>query len=509
MATTTEHHVPTHVRRVIRKRRAALPVVFDLVNYYPHKGQRRIHASNARHRVVDAGRRTGKSTLGGHELTAEALATRLVSQDLKDLGKRREFWIVGPEYSDSEKEFRVLYNDLSKLEVPFDRPGTYNNPESGDMHISLWGGTFEVHAKSAKYPQTLVGEGLSGVIMAEAAKLKERVWTKYVRPTLADFRGWSIHSSTPEGKNWFYRMWQRGQDPNDPSWDSFKMPSWINDLVFPKGATPEGIDMLLAALRGNPTELRDAYGIGDPSVLMNRIVKEGLVDEEIIDMARDMSEERFQQEIGAEFTEFVGRVFKEFDEEVHVKSLNYDPRYSLYACCDYGWTNPFVLLFVQVDVWDNVYVLAEYRQVRRDINDIAKDLESYPISGQVKTLFPDPAEPGDTAVLEKHLRWKANTGTGGELKWRLELIRQFLKVDPHTKSPRLFIDRSCVDLIREMQDYRYPETKEEQSATQPERPMDKDDHGPEALGRFFRGHFGGPGDSSGGRVVVRKAKMNR
>jgi len=448
--------------------------VWDTIGYTPHDGQRVIHDALERNKVASCGRRFGKSVIGGEELVPEALYTFTIADELREMGKRREFWIVGPEYSDSEKEFRQVYNELEKLDVPFDRPGTYNNPEGGDLHISLWQGAFEIHGKSAKYPGTLVGEGLSGVIMAEAAKLKERVWTKFIRPTLADFRGWSLMTSTPEGKNWFYRMWQRGQAPDDVNWASWRMPSWVNNIVFPDGRQ----------------------------------------DEEILDMAKDMTEERFNQEIAADFTEFVGRVFKDFDEEIHVRDLKYDPRYPVFACCDYGWTNPFVWLILQLDTWQNVYVLAEYRAVRKDINDIAQDLSEFPIMGMVKKFYPDPADPGDSAVLEKKLRIPFDSNTGGELKWRLELIRQALRVLPEhgpedMKQPRLLIDRSCQELIREMQDYRYPETKEEQSRSEPEKPMDKDDHGPEALGRFFRGYFGGPGEdtTTQTRSRVRKARM--
>lgn len=422
--------------------------------------------------MIAAGRRTGKSHLGGNELVPEALLTYTMRSALEDAGVRREFWIVGPEYSDAEKEFRVFYNAASKLEMPFDRPGTYNNPESGDMHVSLWGGRFKLAAMSAKYPNTLVGEGLSGVILAEAAKLKERVWVKYIRPTLADFKGWSIHSSTPEGKNWFYRAWQRGQDPADTQWDSWRMPSWTNNIVFP----------------------------------------EGREDPEILDMAADMTPEKFKQEIEADFTEFVGRVFKDFDEEVHVGDLDYDPRYEVLACCDYGWTNPFVWLVLQVDVHGYINVLAEYRKTHRDIEDIADDLKAFPITGQIKTFYPDPAAPGDTAVLEKKLRIKSGSGTGGELKHRLEMIRQALKVipghgRPEDNRPRMMIDRSCQGLIYEMNEYRYPDDKEEAKTNSPENPMKKDDHGPEALGRFFRGYYGAPTNTGRSRAKVGKANL--
>ncbi len=373
---------------------------------------------------------------------------------LEETGQRREFWIVGPEYSDSEKEFRVFWNDCKKLDLPFDRPGTYNNPEAGDMSVSLWNGRFKVHAKSAKYPSTLVGEGLSGVIMAEAAKMKRSVWVKYIRPTLADFGGWSLHNSTPEGKNWFYDLWRRGQDPADKAWASWRKPSWENPYVFPLGKD----------------------------------------DPEIKDMRLDMSAELFNQEIAALFTDYVGKVFKDWEEETHVTDILYRADLPLYGACDYGWTNPFVWLAIQVDVWGNVYVLDEYRVTNRDITDIGKDLANSDVGRRTVKFYPDPAEPGDTAILSKMLRAESVKDTGGEKKGRIEKIRQALKVGPdhapaHEQKPKLFIDRKCKGLIYEMGEYRYPDQKSELRAA-PEEPLDKDDHGPEALGRFYRGYFG-------------------
>lgn len=479
--------------------------VFNGVNYVPHRGQRTIHASRARMKVVSGGRRLGKSQIGGHELAPEAMLTYTLQEELRAAGKRREFWIVGPEYSDAEKEFRVLWNDLKRLEIPLDHPGSYNNPWSGEMSVSCFGGTFQVHAKSAKYPGTLVGEGLSGVIMAEAAKLKPSVWHKFIRPTLADFRGWALFTTTPEGKNWLYELWQRGQDPNDLPWASWRMPSWVNNFVFPDGASKDGIDLLRKAM-------------ADPLMgLTPEIIEYSGVDSEIVDMMKDMTEERFAQEIEAKFTEFVGRVFKDFDEETHVIDCPYDPDRPVMLACDYGWTHPFVGLVIQTDVFDNVYVLAEYRRTQRDIQDIANDLltERGGLFARAKKLFPDPASPGDTAILEKVLHVKSDSSTGGELKWRLELIRQHLKVRPEhgpweDRKPKLFIDRSCVEGIREMNDYRFPETKTEAKAEPKEKPMDKDDHFPEALGRFFRGFYGGPADrATNGRAVVRRAKMGQ
>jgi hypothetical protein len=457
------------------KKALSLSGVFAEIGYRPHAVQKRIHGQmeRSRFRVVCAGRRTGKSTLGGHELVPRALEAYLNRAQLEPHGKRDEFWIVGPEYSDAEKEFRVLWNDLEKLEVPLDRPGSYNDPISGNMHISLWGGRFLVHAKSAKYPQTLVGEALKGVILAEAAKLKPSVWTKYIRPTLADYRGSALFSSTPEGKNWFYELWQRGQQGQD-GWWSIRMPSWTNDILFPAGR----------------------------------------FDPEIRAMESEMTREKFMQEIGADFTENVGAVFKDFDEEIHVTHLFYDPKLPLYLATDYGFTNPNVVLFIQLDMWDNVYVIGEYYQRRRTTPEMIADIDADPRLGPLTrvalALYPDPEAPGDANQQSSAWNVPLRGGTGGLILDRVDMIRRWLKIGPDyleeghpDRAPRLYFDHSCTNAIREMQDYRYPETKSEQNDT--ENPLKKDDHVPEALGRFMAGHYS-QSVTKPGTATVRKSR---
>ena len=434
--------------------------IFDQVGYAPHPTQVRIHkaAAKARFRVACAGRRTGKSTVGGHELTAKAVEAYYRQHELDPTGTRMEYWIVGPEYTDAEKEFRVLYNDLTKLEIEFDRPGTYYDVNGGNMHISLYGGRFLVHAKSAKYPASLVGEGLDGVIFAEAAKLKPSIWHKYLRPTLADKRGFALMTSTPEGKNWFYEMWQRGQ-ANKNNWWSIRMPSWSNPFLFPEGRN----------------------------------------DPEILDMSDGMTEEKFKQEIGAEFTEFVGQVFKDWDEEYHVTDVQYDPNLPVDIATDYGFTNPNVALFIQTDTWDNVRVIGEYyRRNRRDeefASDVLEDPKLGPLARKARHLYPDPEDPGATATLSQKWQVSAQSGTGGLLRDRLDLIRRWIKLDHQftkegmpVRAPKLQVDRSCLNLIREMSDYRYPD-KTTDTRNDQENPLKKDDHTPEALGRFMAGRF--------------------
>lgn len=468
--------------------------LFAKVGYVPNKAQRRIHASTARFQVVAAGRRTGKSTAGGMELLPECYRAYMQKDRLQEMGLRQEYWIVGPQYTDSEKEFRAFYNKAKFLKMPFDKPGTYYDARGGDMQVSLWGGRFLLKAQSAKYPEHLVGEGLNGVIMAEAAKMKKRIWEQYIRPTLADFRGWAKFNSTPEGRNWFYDAWREAQNGDDPEWESFRFPSWANERLFP-------------------------LGVDDP---------------EILSMLRGMSEEMGDQEVKAKFSRYVGQVFKDWDEEWHVDSrlTQYNPAWPVFLATDYGWTNPNVVLFIQVDPWDRVHVIDEYYQNHRSPEELADDLlqgnysTAHPGLVRVATkLFPDPADPAASHTLSERLRVQVQGGTGGEIKTRLELIRKWLKDENEhldfshpDRRPRVLVNPRCKMLIHEMDAYRYPKSREEQT-NEPENPMKKDDHAPEALGRFFMGHFGAEAvtppvmrrvrSTRGPRAVARRRRANK
>jgi hypothetical protein len=459
----------------------------------PHPAQEKVLRSGVRSRIVAAGRRFGKSELGAFDsLLPEAFRTYTMRDVIRESGKRWEYWIVGPEYTDAEKEFRKLWNMLRKLDIPMDKKidtegiGSRYNADSGDMSISLWGGQFYVQAKSAKYPQTLIGEGLRGVVLVEAAKLKESVYDKFIRPTLADYRGWLFSGSTPEGKNWFYRQWQRGQDPKRPTWDSWRFPAWENPFVYPLGGSFESVRLARKAIKHDG--------------LTPELIKEIGLDPEIAELLEDMTDEKFNQEIGADFNEFVGRVFKEFDEEVHVADLSWNPnpRWQTFAAVDYGWTNPAVWILIQVDPLGNVYVLDEVYESGLMIPEFAQMIRDRGLAPSALTAFyPDPASPGDSALLSKLLRVPSRRGTGGEIKDRIDLIRLALKPVPAhlpighpERQPKLFIDRKCKMGIRDMGRYRYPENRNEQDKNNPENPLKKDDHFPEALGRFYRGYFG-------------------
>jgi hypothetical protein len=477
-----------------------LRTIWEQAQWRPHSLQRKVALSKARQQVLAAGRRAGKSMTGGYKLVPEAFRAYIEVDELRRRKKRREYWIVGPEYSDAEKEFRVAWDVLEELGFNFDHPGSYNNPLAGEMRISLFKGRFIIHAKSAKYPGTLVGEGLSGIILSEAAKLKPSIYNKFLRATLADFVGWAFMSSTPEGRNWFYDFWMIGQDPQRPDWESWRAPAWSNPYVYPRGCDDEFIKKALEMRRKGR---RDFEALLKVSKMVGAVPE--VVDPEIWALFLDMSGEMFSQEIAALFTEYVGRVFKDFDEEIHVTSQEYRDDWTTYACVDYGFTNPFAFLLLQVDPHrEHIHVIDEYYEVHKTTEQAAAEINSRwgSLLSNVRAFYPDPAEPDRTRTLASKLRIKPASPGSLSVDDRLEWMRRMLKPStPHPDvwsydgAPGLTIHRRCSNAIREFNVYRYKETADkaaEKDRNAPELPLKKDDHTPEALGRFFSGFFGSP-----------------
>lgn len=454
------------------------------LKYRPNPAQAKVHRSRARHRVNCAGRRTGKSFSGGMECMPWCKVARDMKPMLDSLGIRAEYWIVGPNYTDSEKEFRVFYNACRRLGMPFDKPGTYYDPK-GNMSVSLWDGAFVLHAKSGAHPESLVGEGLHGVIMSEAAKLKESVWQRFIRPTLADFVGESVWNTTPEGNNWFKDIYDSAIDPRNAEWDGWKHPSWVNNHVFRKRTTTEDVAVMKKILERPDHDEEELTHLN--------------VDPEIIAMARDLTPEAFAQEVEASFSEHVGRVFKDWDENYHVADLPHNPEWPLYVATDYGYTDPNVALFIQPGPFGDVHVIAEYYRTHRTDQEFAEDVARDPRLSRLLEyavgLYPEPADPGATATVSARWKLRVLGGTGGMLMPRLRGIMKKLKFkNPHLawdhpeRVPWLRFDRSCTYSRYEMDAYRWPDKRKVANQDKPEQPEDKDNHVPEALGRFFAGH---------------------
>jgi hypothetical protein len=217
----------------------------------------------------------------------------------------------------------------------------------------------------------------------------------------------------------------------------------------------------------------------------------GRQDEEIRLLERTTSPEWFAQEIGAEFTAFVGRIYNEFDEQIHVTSVNYNPNLPSYACFDFGWTNPFVCLEFQVDTWDNIYVWREHYKSHTTVPDhidILNAREQPPNYQRPQLGFGDAADPGAVKSLNEASLGYTVYADGKAKAWEPGVYEVKKLLNP--ENPKLFISRECEKTLWEMQNYRLkmPRGTVDPSELQNEVPLQMYDHSLDAL-RYFVMHM--------------------
>lgn len=174
----------------------------------PHPAQKEVHASTARFRVVDAGRRFGKTRLG-------------VMECLEVAAKGGRAWWVAPSFPISQVGWRPLRKLAARV------PGA--SVKLAEMTVDMPGGG-EVRVRSADNPDSLRGEGLDFVVMDECAFMKPEAWTEALRPALSDRQGRALFISTPRGRNWFWELWQRGARGED-GYQSFRYPTSANPHI--------------------------------------------------------------------------------------------------------------------------------------------------------------------------------------------------------------------------------------------------------------------------------------
>jgi len=167
-----------------------------------------VHNSDARFKVLSAGRRWGKTRLGVNECL-----------DVAAQGGRA--WWVSPSYKTSEVGWRPLRQIVRKI------PGA--EIRLVDRVVNFPGGGF-VAVRSADNPDSLRGEGLDFVVMDECAFMQREAWTEAIRPALSDRQGKVLFISTPKGRNWLWEIYQRGVSGED-GWQSWTFPTSSNPFI--------------------------------------------------------------------------------------------------------------------------------------------------------------------------------------------------------------------------------------------------------------------------------------
>ena len=407
---------------------------FEHCGYIPHKRQDKYHESTARFKVVDAGRRWGKS------LSASKETEPILQQ------KNTKTWIVAPTYDLTDKVFREVWKELIIVQQFPVRRKSYR-----EKFIEFeWGATLE--GKSADSPDSLVGEGLDKLILDEAAKIKKRIWEQYLRPTLSDREGSVDFISTPEGFNWFYDLFMRGKDPDHPDWWSIQSPTWDNPFISKK-------------------DIKEAKAT--------------------------LTKETFDQEYGAKFTSFAGQVYP-FDRSAHVKKLKYQRELETWCSIDFGYRMPSVGWYQVgiVKGREEVYLINELSHLENvRTNDLADMILSegynnvnYCGDSAGKGVQAQSGK-GDIEIFRNkgiYVKYKTDI-ISKSIPNGVDLMRGFF--EDANGDAHFFVSDKCIGHIADFEGYRYPEKKQDKELKDEPHKDGYFDHGCDEARYFFINKF--------------------
>jgi hypothetical protein len=191
----------------------------------PHEGQKAVLESDARFKVMNCGRRFGKTKLAAYIITKKARE------------ENQMLWWIAPTYKVVKRGYAEVLRQLPDGVLTHDPPPDTNFDAGRSVILKFKNGS-RMEFYSAERPEGMLGEGVDFAVFDEAAIMPGRIWNQIVRPTLMDRLGGALFISTPRGRNWFYKAWQQGQDNEQPNWASWTFPSSSNPYL-PEGEVEE------------------------------------------------------------------------------------------------------------------------------------------------------------------------------------------------------------------------------------------------------------------------------
>jgi hypothetical protein len=245
----------------------------------PHPEQLRLINSQARFKVVPAGRRSGKSERAKRNLIIQAL-----SESAQAKWQDYRYFAAAPTRDQARA---IFWSDLKAM-IPKTLLG--GPIRESDLTITLATGA-EIVVIGLDKPARMEGRSWNGGIIDEIANIKPGAWAENIRPSLSDRRGWCWLIGVPEGRGEYHSMYQYAVSGQDNEWNGF---TWLSADILPES--------------------------------------------EIASARRTLSEDIFQQEYCASFIAFAGRVYHPFDAGKHCAPLRhlYNPCTPLIITMDFN-----------------------------------------------------------------------------------------------------------------------------------------------------------------------------
>jgi hypothetical protein len=304
-----------------------------------HKKQKEVILNKSRYKVLNWGRRSGKTTLFAYE----ALGTALTVDNAKITYYAQTFddarsiaWDIFLEVFGGA----VINKNESRLEI------TIKNVLGGTSMINLKG--WESVYQSGK------GRGTENdlILCDEVAFCRMFIenWEKVLAPTLLTTKGRAVFGSTPNGFNDFHKLADKAKN-NDEWWYSHAT-SYDNEH-------------------------------NDPI--------------EIDKIKAQISEDRFYQEYLADFRKIEGLIYKEFNNTIHVVDFLPNNVIDKFCGLDFGYTNPTACVVVHKDNDNRFWVVDEWYKREKTTQEIIEYVKTL----DATSYYPDPAEPARIEEMKR------------------------------------------------------------------------------------------------------------
>jgi len=404
--------------------------MYDRIDYKPAHPSCKFHASTAHFKCLSGGSRYGKSYAGAMEVLPLVLSPGT------------QGWIVGPEYINTIKEFNYIVESSVEHPVlgPILKPYVekfHNRPDAGSMEIVFnWGAGYPrsfVKCKSAQVARSasLLSEELDWMLVCEAPLIDEFTFEERLRMRMVNRDGMMVFPASPAGMGWTKRLFDKGITGDDPDYFSIRADS-----------------------RANPT------------IDLHSIAR----------WTEDMDDHAWDEQVLGKAVPKHGLVYDGFDPEVHVRSFRADwPRkgWKRYTAFDFGYQDPMVCLWAAKDEDGRFYIYREFyrkKQLHDDLVQFLAQVEGFEFkrdgrTGRVRLAGPHGQK---EKIVQRVADWDAQGRA--ELKSRgirtrrakkeilpgIETVSHYLKVQRDGR-PRLYIHRSCKNLIRELMAYEWAE----------------------------------------------------
>jgi PBSX family phage terminase large subunit len=295
-----------------------------------HQNQKKIALDQTRFRILNCGRRFGKTTLAIEEIKGRALF------------KTARIAYIAPTYQQArdivwemlKKELGQIATNINESRLEVKVP----NHLGGESHIVLRGW---------ESIESLRGQQFDFLIIDEVASMRNFWigWQEVLRPTLTDTVGDAMFISTPKGYNHFYTLYNK-QD-SDSDYKSFRYTSYDNPYL----------------------------------------------NKEEIDKAKlELPENKFAQEYLADFRKVEGLVYVLQDEAV-ISPLDKDIKTEKRIMgIDWGFRNPAAIWigYLRDKVW---YTVEDWKMGSRTTAEIIQVVNNKIKEHLITQVYPDPAEP--------------------------------------------------------------------------------------------------------------------